>query len=432
MPKFASKFLLMAIVLMAGTHANAVVTIEIDEGVKRGIPIAIVPFGLPEGIDQEFDLDEVIRSDLSRTGRFEVKELESFLQTPTIVEDVVFADWQLIGVDYLVIGSLQRIEEGIFRTEARLFNVFNEKLIFGSQFLITADNDRKVMHHIANEVYQRVTGAKSSFNTKIAYSVASVSSEGKPEHKLVVSDYDGFNATTILKSENPILSPSWSPNSNMIAYSILDRDQSKIWIQDVSSGDRRVVANIEGQNRSPSWSPDGSRLAFTNSIEGNSDIFVYTFASGEIIRLTSHRRIDTEPAWSPDSDYIVFTSNRGKGAQIYRVRAKENQTIERMTIYGKSNSQASYSPSGKQLILITDQGKGNQVGILDVETKTVSVVSSTSIDDSAVFSPNGELLMYIVEGRDRHIGILSPDGGVRSRIKVIDGAVKQVAWGSDN
>lgn len=432
MPISASKILLLAFLLLAGNYANAVVTIEIDQGVKRGIPIAIVPFGISEDIDQGLELDEVIRSDLSRTGRFDVKDIGEFLQTPTKFEDVVFADWQLINVDYLVIGSVERVDISNFRIETRLFNVFNEKQIFGSQFIATTTSDRQVMHRIANEVYERVTGNKSSFHTRIAYTVASAASADQTEHKLVVADYDGHNETVILKTDDPILSPSWSPDSERITYSILNRNQSKIWVQEISSGSRQVVAEFEGQNRSPSWSPDGTRLAFTISREGNSDIFVLTLSTGEIIQLTKDRQIDTEPAWSPDADYIVFTSNRGKGAQIYRVRAKENQQIERLTIYGKSNSRASYSPSGEQLILITDQGEGNQVGIFDIESKSISVVSSTSIDDSAIYSPNGEMLMYIVEGLDRHIKILSPDGRVQSRVKIVDGAVKQVAWSSDS
>ncbi len=432
MPKIASKFLLIVVLLLAGSYANAVVTIEIDQGVKRGIPIAIVPFGIPQDIDEGLELDEVIRSDLSRTGRFDVKKVDGFLQTPTKVEDVIFADWRLIGVDYLVIGSIERVDEINSRLETRLFNVFDEKQIFGSQFIVSTSNDRQVMHRIANEVYKRVTGTKSSFHTRIAYSIASVSSENKTEHKLVVADYDGHNATVVLKTDNPILSPSWSPDSEMITYSILEKNQSKVWVQKISSGKRQVVAEFEGQNRSPSWSPDGTRLAFTISRKGNSDIFVLTLATGEIVQLTRDRQIDTEPAWSPDADYIVFTSNRGKGAQIYRVRANENQLVERMTMYGKSNSRASYSPSGEQLILITDQGKGNQVGIFDIESKSITVVSPTSIDDSAVYSPNGDMLMYIVEGRDRHIKILSPDGRVQSRVEFVEGAVKQVAWSSDN
>ena len=432
MPNAASKILLMIILLLAGAHVHAVVTIEIDQGVKRGIPIAIVPFGISDDTDQELELDEVIRSDLSRTGRFDVLDVDKFLQSPTKVEDVDFADWKLISVDYLVIGSVERVDESNFRIETRLFNVFNEKQIFGSQFIATTSSDRKVMHQIANEVYKRVTGTKSSFHTRIAYTVSSVTSENKTEHRLVVADYDGKNATVILKTDSPILSPSWSPDSEKITYSILGRDQSKVWVQEISSGNRQIVAEFKGQNRSPSWSPDGTRLAFANSRDGNSDIFILTLATGELIQLTKDRQIDTEPAWSPDADYIVFTSNRGKGAQIYKVRAKENQQIERLTIYGKSNSRASYSPSGEQLILITDQGTGNQVGIFDIESKSISVVSSTSIDDSAIYSPNGEMLMYVVEGRDRHIKILSPDGRVQSRVEALEGAVKQVAWSWDS
>ena len=432
MQKIASKFLLMVSLFIVGANANAVVTIEIDQGVIRGIPIAIVPFGVSSDIETSLDLDEVIRSDLSKTGRFEVKDPNDYLDNPTNVSDIKFTDWQLIETDYLVIGSVEPVDDGHYRIEARLFDVFEEKQIVGNQYLVSAESVRKTMHTIANTVYESVTGNKSSFDTRIAYTITSVSAENQIEHKLVVADYDGHNPSVLLKTGNPILSPTWSPDSEKIAYSILGKHQSKIWIQEVSTGERYIVAEFDGQNRAPNWSPDGSMLAFANSRDANSDIYILTLANGQLTRLTKDRQIDTEPAWSPDGEYIVFTSSRGKKAQIYRVRSQQNQQVERVTFDGESNARARYSPSGEQLILITDQGAGNQVGIYDFDENTIKVVSTTSIDDCAIFSPNGDMLMYIVEGQDRHIRILSPDGRVQTRVKTIDGAVKQVAWSKNS
>lgn len=424
----ARKFLLCVCLLLIGTHANAVVTIEIDQGVKRGIPIAIVPFGVSPQIGVNLDLDEVIRNDLSRSGTFDVKDPNDYLSNPTSYEDIKFTDWQLIEADYLVIGSVEPVEGGGYRIESRLFDVFEEKQIVGNQYLVSADGVRRTMHTVANTIYENVTGNKSSFDTRIAYTVSSISADDQIENKLVIADYDGHNPSVLLKTANPVLSPTWSPDSEKIAYSILGSNQSKIWIQEVATGNRYIVAEFEGQNRAPNWSPDGSMLAFANSRDGNSDIFVLTLATGELLQLTRDRQIDTEPAWSPDSKHIVFTSSRGKKAQIYKVPAKQGQSVERVTFDGQSNTRASYSPSGEQLILITDQGAGNQVGIYDFRDNSLTVISSTSIDDCAIFSPNGDMLMYIVEGSDRHIRILSPDGRVQTRVKTIQGSVKQIAW----
>ena len=429
MNRISLKILLVLALWLPGYHSIAVVTIEIDQGVVRGIPIAIVPFGVSQDIGEELVLEETVRNDLTRSGRFDVINPNDYIAAPTQHTDVNFADWQLIESDYLVIGSIEA-EGDKYRIEARLFDVFEQKQIFGSQYLSDANSIRYTMHLIANAVYETITGSKSSFDTRIAYTVASMNENNSVEHQLVVSDYDGHNPKVLLISKDPILSPTWSPDSSQIAYSILGPHQTKIWIQDIMSGDRRGVATeLVGHNRSPNWSPDGMKIAFANSSAANSEIFVHVIQTGETIRLTNDQSIDTEPAWSPDSDHVVFTSNRGRKAQIYRVNVRPNQTAKRVTHDGETNSGASYSPSGDRLILITDQGKGSQVGIYDFDSNSITVVSSTSIDDSAVFSPHADMLMYVVEGQDRHVRILSPDGRVQSRVSTIEGAVKQVAWG---
>ena len=426
--------LLIAIGLLAVcANAHALLTIEINESVERGVPIAVVPFGVDEGIELEHLVGDVIRNDLARTGRFDPINPLGFLSLPTTVEQIRFNDWRLIKVDYVVIGSVSYMGDGSYKVVSRLFDAYDEKQIFGSQYLAKkASQLRNIAHQIANDVYESVTGSKSSFNSRIAFTTTLQSSQGQPEHRLYIADYDGHNSQILLKTNDLILSPTWSPDSKQIAYSILDAQQTKIYIQTVATGDRHTVAEFEGQNRSPSWSPDGRNIAFSKSNKGNSDIFILSLEDGKVTRLTNHRQIDTEPAWSPDGKYIVFTSNRGKNAQIYRIPARNNAEAKRITLEGDSNSGARYSPSGKQLILISNQGNGNQVAIYDFKTQSIKIVSSTNIDDSAIFSPNGDLLMYIVEGRDRHISILSPNGGVQSRIEVVAGAVKQVAWESKN
>ncbi len=425
--------LLIALGLLAVcANAHALPIIEIDEGVERGVPIAVVPFGVDEGIELEHLVDDVIRNDLARTGRFDPIHPLEFLSLPTTVEQIRFDDWRLIKVDYVVIGSVSYMGDGSYKVISRLFDAYDEKQIFGSQYMAKASQLRNIAHQIANNVYASVTGSKSSFHSKFAYTTTLQSSQRQPEHRLYIADYDGHNSQILLKTNDPILSPTWSPDSKQIAYSILDANQTKIYIQTVATGDRHVVAEFEGQNRSPSWSPDGRKIAFANSNKGNSEIFILTLEDGKVTRLTNHRQIDTEPAWSPDGKYIVFTSNRGKNAQIYRIRARNNAKAKRITLEGESNAGARYSPSGKQLILISNQGNGNQVAIYDFKAQSIKIVSSTNIDDSAIFSPNGDMLMYIVEGGDRHISILSPNGKIQSRIEVVAGSVKQVAWESKN
>ena len=406
-------------------------TIEIDQGVKRGVPIAVVPFGGSENLDLDFLVGEVIRDDLARSGRFDTIAPSEFLSFPTNVQDVRFNDWKLIEADYLLVGDVTEVSGGEFQIVTRLFDTFEEKQVYGVQFTVAADQVRQTAHTIANAVYENVTGKKSSFHTRIAYTTTVAGEDGKSYDSLYVADYDGYNAIELLRENAPILSPAWSPDSKYLAYSVLYDEGSKIYIQEISTGQRFEPVQADGQFRSPNWSFDGNAIAFSRYLNGNSDLFIYALDSGELRRLTRHRLIDTEPTWSPQGNHIVFTSNRGKGAQLYRIPTNVgagDEDSQRIRIDGRANTGAQYSVQGDSLVFITSQGGGRRVAVYEFATQLTRVVSPTSIDDSATLSPYGDMIMYVVEGGDRHIKILASGGQVHSRIKVKAGKVKQVAW----
>ncbi len=418
--------------LVIGSRANAVIVIEIDEGIERGIPIAIVPFGSDTKDALPVSVGQVVRDDLARTGRFDPIPADQYLSSPTSAEAMQFNDWQVISADYVLIGRVEAAQdrEGSYRVIARLYDAFEQKQVFGIQYIITVDKLRAAAHRIANSVFENITDELSSFDTQIVYTTTIQNDNGgAPEHALYLSDYDGHNPQIILRSEYPILSPAWSPDGTRVVYSELRASGSLIYVQTIATGERYAIATPEGQNSAPNWSPDGQRIVFSNSTEGNYDIYIISLADGKLTRVTDHRLIDTEPSWSPDGKHIVFTSNRGKDPQIYRAAAKRNAAAQRVTLEGRSNTGAHYSPSGEQLVLITDHGRGSQVGIFDFSTKQIRVISSTNIDDSAKFSPHGDMLIHVVEGRDRYIKILSPDGRAQTRVPVAEGRIKQVDWG---
>ncbi len=430
--KFLTSLLLMAGLVTGWSSSHAVIVIEIDEGVERGIPIAIVPFGGDASDLLLYSVDQIVRDDLTRTGRFDPISTDQYLSSPTSAEAVQFNDWQIINADYVLIGRVETVENRVntFRVISRLYDAFEQKQVFGIQFIATLDNLRTISHRIANSVFENVIEEKSSFDTQILYTTTVLNeANGAPEHLLFMSDYDGYNPQVLLRSGYPILSPSWSPDGLQFAYAELQDSGSQIFIQTVATGERFAIAAPAGQNSSPSWSPDGQRIAFSNSQGGNYDVYMYSVSDGKITQVTDHRLIDTEPAWSPDGKFIVFTSNRGKDPQIYRAAAKRSAATRRVTLDGRSNTAAQYSPSGEQLVVITDQGRGSQVGIFDFTTKQTRVISTTVLDDSAKFSPNGDMLIHVVEGKDRYIKILSPNGRVQTRIPVAEGQVRQVDWG---
>lgn len=418
--------------LLGWGNVHAVITIPIDEGLERGIPIAIVPFGGESKDEIPYAIDQIVRDDLIRTGRFDPLPPDQFLSYPETHDAVHFNDWQLISADYVLIGRVENVEgEGKHRVITRLYDSFERKQVFGRQYLVSDDRVRLIAHTIANHVFENITGQPSSFDTSILYTATVAKKDGgNAEHVLFVSDYDGFNPQLVLRSEYPILSPALSPDSSQIAYSELGDYGSRIFVQSVATGDRSELNVPEGRNTAASWSPDGTRIAFSNNSSGNSEIYIYHLEDSRIVRVTNDRLIDTEPAWAPDGKSIVFTSNRGKHPQIYRARAHRNAQAKRVTLIGRSNSGAQFSPSGDQLVVITDQGNGSQVAIYEFATGQTRVISKTNLDDSAKFSPNGDMLIHVVEGKDRYIKILSPDGRVQSRIQVAEGRVKQVDWGS--
>ncbi len=424
--------MLIGVLLVCGS-ASAVFTISIDEGVNRGIPIAIVPFGGDAGGDLPNSIDSVISDDLSRTGLFDSIPADQHLGSPTSREEVNFSDWQLISADYVLIGRVEAAPERAdsYRVVSRLFDSFEQKQVFGIQFIVDEQNVRQTAHRIANKVFESLIEKPSSFTSKILYTVAMQGDDGVTlEHALYMADYDGFNAQLLYSGPHPILSPSWSPDYTQIAYSELKGTGAQIIVHTVATGEKVTLATPAGYNSAADWSPDGRHIAFSNSVNGNYDIYIYALDTGRITQVTDHRLIDTEPAWSPDGQHLVFTSNRGGEPQIYRVPARQNATAQPLLISGRANTGARYSPTDDELIIITDQGVGSQVGIYDFSTRSVRVVSSTNLDDSAKYSPHGDMLIHVVEGSERYIKIMSPDGRVQSRIPVDRGRVKQVDWGS--
>ncbi len=430
MLKLFRNCLLAVTVLLVSTDAFAVIRIEIDEGVVVKVPIAIVPFGQsPDNVldPLDYSLDQVIRSDLERSGLFEPIQPDLFLSHPSKSEDIDFVDWKLIQVDYLLIGTVE-LQDDKYRVVSRLYDVLGQQQIFGVQYIVGQSQLRQTVHRIANKVFESITGRKSSFHTQILYTTTRQENGNGLIHSLFYSDYDGHNPQKVLESNYPIFSPTWSPDSKQIAYSLLEPDRSRIYVQTLGTGAREVIAEFKGHNRSPNWSPDGRMIAFTLSRGGNSDIYILDLKNRKLRQLTRNTQIDTEASWSPDGEHIIFTSNRGKNAQIYRKSLSPNSRSERVTIAGKSNSGARYHPSGNELALITSESGSSRVAIYDLKSNALKVVSSTYIDDSINFSPHGDMLIYVVEGQDRHLRILSPDGSTQSRIAVNGGVVKQVSW----
>ena len=411
---------LFALIAVFAMPANAVLEIDITEGVIGGIPIAVVPFLNSQSVPQ--DVSSVISSDLARSGRFDVIPETDFLNRPTDARDVSFKDWRLLKADALVVGKILPSASG-YQVSFQLMDVGRGLTIEGRSFNVPGNRLRVVGHHISDIIYQAMTGKPGAFNTWIAYVTKSGS-----KYELQIADSDGYDPQSIRTSSEPIIATAWSPDGRKVAYVELNKGRSTIWIQDLAAGQRRAVAQFKGNNSSPAFSPDGRRLAMSLSKDGNPEIYVMDLATSALTRITRDRGIDTEPSWSPDGRSLLFTSGRSGKPQIYKVSAAGG-SAQRVTFQGKYNAKASYSPDGTKITLITNQGQGDRIGLLDLKTGVIQQLTKSDLDESPSFALNGEMVLYATKaGGSGVLSVVSDLGRVAQTLRVQQGDVREPAW----
>ncbi|HSH43315.1 MAG TPA: Tol-Pal system beta propeller repeat protein TolB [Arenicellales bacterium] len=423
--------LLIAVLLMGIRPASAALEIDITQGVAAGIPIAVVPFDYQGSEPPPHEVSEVVESDLMRSGRFETIGHENFLSRPHDHQDVNFKDWRMIKAEALVVGRVIRMQTDLYRVEFRLFDVFKESQLGGFRYEVEGANLRKIAHQIADFIYEALIGEPGAFDTRIAYVTLETSGDQR-SYLLRVADSDGYNPRTILKSDEPILSPAWSPDGESLAYVSFEEGRSMVYVQRLKDASRERVAAYQGVNGAPAWSPDGRTLAFTSSREGNPEIHLLDVQSGSVTRLTRHHGIDTEAAWSPDGRHLVFTSDRSGRPQIYRIR-RNGTGLERLTFEGRYNARASYDPNGERLALVTNQGGGFRVAVYHLESQGLHVLTDTSMDESPTFAPNGAMILYATQQNGRGVlAAVSSDGRVKQTLRFQKGDVREPAWSPYN
>ncbi len=422
------KLLLLPILLLLGQAANARLTIEITGGAEGAQPIAVVPFATPvEGAAPAEDIAAIIAADLARTGRFLPLPRRDMMATPHTPEAVDLRDWRLLKVDNLLVGEVKAGDLGRYEVRFVLFDVFRGEQLAAMSFRSDASELRGTAHRIADLVYERLTGSPGVAATRIAY-VTADGSPGAQRVTLEVADADGYNPQTIVSSNDPLLSPAWSPRGGRLAYVSFENRQTAVYVQELATGQRNRVSAFKGINGSPAWSPDGERLALTLSKGGNPDIYVLDLVSRDLRQLTDHFAIDTEPAWSPDGSNLIFTSNRGGSPQIYLVPVAGG-AARRLTFDSEYNARASYAPDGRSITLVTRVDGSFRIALLDLATGTKRLLSSGALDESPSFAPNGSMVIYATLHNGRGVlSAVSVDGAVTQRLSQGVGDVREPAW----
>ncbi len=420
-----SMLLPMLIALWTGS-AQARLTIEVTGGIEAAQPIAIVPFGVSEGLIPKEDVAAVIAADLARTGKFRPMPTRDMLDMPAKQEEVDFRDWSLLGMNSLVIGQVEQEGTG-YRVSFKLFDVFRGSEIAADSLSTTGSGLRITAHRIADLIYEKLTGQPGVAATRIAYITASGRGAGQTV-ALRVSDADGYNPQTIVSSGDPLMSPAWAPDGQRLAYVSFENRRPAIYVQDLASGRRDLVASHPGINSAPAFSPDGQRLAMTLSKDGSPNIYVLNLQTRELVQLTDHYGIDTEPSWSPDGATIVFTSDRGGSPQIYSMPAGGGPAT-RVSFEGDYNARASYSPDGKNLAMVTRVNGQFRIAVQDLARGYTRLLSNGGLDESPSFAPNGAMVIYATLYNGR--GILAAaavEGGGSQRLSQDSGEVREPAW----
>ena len=402
--------------------AFAALTIEIIGAGGNQFPIAVVPFRAEDRLAQK--LTPVIGDDLARTGQFKLVDAGGVNPLPTEPQEVNYGTWRARNADAVVIGSVTPRSDGRYDVQFRLMDAAKQTQLAGFAYTASAAQLRLTAHKIADVIYEKLTGDRGAFSTRIVYVVK----QGR-RFELQVADSDGFGAQTVLASNEPIISPSWSPDGSRIAYVSFEQKKPVIYVQSLVTGGRKPIANFWGSNSAPAWSPDGSRLAVVLSKDGGSQIYSVPADGGEAVRLTRSSSSATEPNDSPDGRTILFTSDRGGSPQIYRMPASGGQP-ERVTFEGSYNVSPRHSPDGKTFTFIQRNGSRFNVATQDFATRQVQVLTDGSLDESPTFAPNGKMVLYATEVRGRGIlSAVSSDGRVRQRLVSDAGDVREPAWG---
>jgi len=412
-------FLLGALLFAFGAQAQ--LTIDITTSGGRQLPIAVMP--LAGESTQPQSVSEVVGADLARTGLFRLVNTVGISPVPTEPSEVNFADWTARSAEALVIGKVETQGDRV-EVRFRLFDVQKQSQLASYSYLVAPAQLRATAHRIADLIYERLTGDKGVFSTKITYVVKRGS-----RYELQVADADGFNPQSVLASQEPIMSPAWSPDGSRIAYVSFDQKKPVVVVQNLAQGTTRVVANFRGNNSAPAWSPDGRNLLVALSKDGLTQIYRVPATGGEAQRLTESTGIDTQPAYSPDGQWIAFTSDRGGSPQVYRMPAAGGPA-QRLTFEGTYNVGPRFSPDGKSIAYVQRDGGRFRIATMELANGQVQILTDGTLDDSPTFAPNGKMILYEAQAGGRgQLAAVSGDGRVRQRLTSAAGDVQDPAWG---
>lgn len=384
------------------------------------LPIAVAAFRGDAQAPQK--IGAIVRADLERSGMFRPVDTTGVTADENTRPDL--GAWRQKGADSMVTGSVTLLADGRYDVRLRLWDIVRGQDLGGQSYTVGPADLRLSAHRISDFVYEKLTGEKGIFSTRIAYVT-----KAAQKYNLWVADSDGEGAQSALTSPEPIISPAWSPNGSQLAYVSFESRKPVIYAHDVASGKRRLLANFRGSNSAPAWSPDGKQLVATLSRDGGSQLYAIGLNGGEPKRLTQSSSIDTEPAFSPDGRYIYFVSDRGGAPQIYRM-SPGGGNAERVTFTGGYNISPAVSPDGRWLAYVSRVGGAFKLHVMELATGTVTPITETTADESPSFAPNSRLIVYATQQQGREALMTTTlDGKIKAKLSGASGDIREPDWG---
>jgi TolB protein len=402
--------LLVAFAFAPAPVANAQLRVDIEEGHLNPMPIAIVDFIGGNAPAQQVgrDVAGVIRANLDRSGLFRSIAPSAFIERITAMEvPPRYPDWRVINAQGLVVGEVTPLPDGRIRVDFRLYDVFAERFLTGFQYTTTPDNWRRIAHQISDRIYEQLTGESGYFDTRIVF-VSETGPRTRRVKRLMVMDQDGANPFFLTGADAQVLTPRYSPSTQMITYMSFETGAPRVFLYNMQTNRREVLGDFPGMTYAPRFSPDGNSIVYTQDMNGNSEIYTMDLRSRSRQRLTNHPAIDTSPSYSPDGAQIVFNSDRGGSPQLYVMSA--NGSGQRRISFGEGRYSTPVWSSRGDLIAFTRQRGGQfAIGVMRPDGSGERILTESYLNEAPTWSPNGRVIMFFREARGQGPRLWSVD-----------------------
>ena len=421
------KNLFLVILLLFPIFTYGELFLEITKGSEDPYRVAMIPFEGNSRVSKQ--LNDIMRNDLIRTGEFSILDEELLLPVKIINDELVFSDWKLLGIDYLVTGTIANANNSL-DISYEIFDIHKKRKVRSSKVFGIPNQIRQLAHYTSDGIYESITGIKGIAATRLLYVNEVKDSRFISIYKLMLADSDGANEKVLLSSSEPIISPSWSPDGKRVAYVSFETGIAKVFIQEIASGKREAVLSQDTQISSPSWSPDGKYLSLTLYQDGNAEIYILRLRDRTLTRMTNQFAIDTESSWSPKGNKILFTSGRSGSPQIYELDLRKlNPKAKRISFEGTYNAKASYLPNEEGVIFVHRSSDGLfHIALKYKRENFIRVLTEAKMDESPSVAPNGNMVIYGIKENDLSMLAGFSLSGAKFKLPASEGEVREPAW----